>query len=557
MSDVKDILGLRGAKPLPTQKAPAKKDVNPLTKGLAREVRNLLGDRNGPGLGIALQAQQFKARRSRKSSWKLQKIRSSARRALIGKEEDDLEIFHWVKIHNVPDYRFAKWNKSLKMLQYTDAEYEKHLRDPKWSKAETDRLFSLCKQFDLRFLVIHDRFNPIIASIQLPPMTHITHEGFPWAAQAERVRPSAPPPPEASDTTQEAEVEEFQPCSSTPCDSQKRKKSRQTSKQETTSTTSQPHPTQVASSSSAMDIKELSPADTRRKRITRNCLKKKKRTNMEEQETQEYRSMEELKSRYYDCQKLLLQARCVADGGKEEDVSNHPIFQNIYDGEHDRIRREQMELLIKRTPEQEKEISSTILETRKLDQKIRRVRKQLDALKKNPRAALSMIQRAKKSSGGSGSSRRAILARKTEEVVSTRDGPRAPIPKECKVEDMFPPYEQGCQLSSIRPGVAPQLRGRVYKQLESELMALGFSYASARPFTVPTKKVCDLYDNLRLELVTLINLNKYLVDREKELERLKASIRAQNKTVPPPPSVGSKREHVGELTGSSSKRPRK
>eukprot|EP00954_Amorphochlora_amoebiformis_P004843 380612-Amorphochlora_amoeboformis.AAC.1 len=102
-----------------------------------------------------------------------------------------------------------------------------------------------------------------------------------------------------------------------------------------------------------------------------------------------------------------------------------------------------------------------------------------------------MIQRAKKSSGGSGSSRRAILARKTEEVVSTRDGPRAPIPKECKVEDMFPPYEQGigynlgaikhrpdydpngCQLSSIRPGVAPQLRGRVYKQLESELMALG------------------------------------------------------------------------------------
>eukprot|EP00954_Amorphochlora_amoebiformis_P014601 1141723-Amorphochlora_amoeboformis.AAC.1 len=308
MSDVKDILGLRGAKPLPTQKAPAKKDVNPLTKGLAREVRNLLGDRNGPGLGIALQAQQFKARRSSENTKlcsasldRFFKITSlilctAYLGRFLGKEEDDLEIFHWVKIHNVPDYRFAKWNKSLKMLQYTDAEYEKHLRDPKWSKAETDRLFSLCKQFDLRFLVIHDRFNPIIASIQLPPMTHITHEGFPWAAQAERVRPSAPPPPEASDTTQEAEVEEFQPCSSTPCDSQKRKKSRQTSKQETTSTTSQPHPTQVASSSSAMDIKELSPADTRRKRITRNCLKKKKRTNMEEQETQEYRSMEELKS---------------------------------------------------------------------------------------------------------------------------------------------------------------------------------------------------------------------------------------------------------------------
>ena len=30
----------------------------------------------------------------------------------------------------------------------------------KWSKEETDQLFDLCEQFDLRFIVIADRFNP-------------------------------------------------------------------------------------------------------------------------------------------------------------------------------------------------------------------------------------------------------------------------------------------------------------------------------------------------------------------------------------------------------------
>eukprot|EP00469_Lotharella_globosa_P000524 CAMPEP_0167802120 /NCGR_PEP_ID=MMETSP0111_2-20121227/18914_1 /TAXON_ID=91324 /ORGANISM="Lotharella globosa, Strain CCCM811" /LENGTH=172 /DNA_ID=CAMNT_0007698063 /DNA_START=53 /DNA_END=568 /DNA_ORIENTATION=- len=168
MSDVKDILGLSSIKPQPAAPKASKKAVDPRTKGLAREVRNLLDDENKGSLNIALEASSFKKRISRKTSWKLERIRSSARRGIIGKDHDDLEIFHWVKIHNMPDYRFAKWNKSLKMLQYTDAEYEKHLKDPHWSKAETDRLFELCRRFDLRFLVIHDRYNPILNPLRIP-----------------------------------------------------------------------------------------------------------------------------------------------------------------------------------------------------------------------------------------------------------------------------------------------------------------------------------------------------------------------------------------------------
>lgn len=33
---------------------------------------------------------------------------------------DDLQLKHWVKITGVPDYRYAKFNKQVKMLNYTD-----------------------------------------------------------------------------------------------------------------------------------------------------------------------------------------------------------------------------------------------------------------------------------------------------------------------------------------------------------------------------------------------------------------------------------------------------
>lgn len=44
------------------------------------------------------------------------------------------------------------------MLRYDDKEYKQLLTDPNWTRAETDLLMDLCDQFDLRFIVIHDRF---------------------------------------------------------------------------------------------------------------------------------------------------------------------------------------------------------------------------------------------------------------------------------------------------------------------------------------------------------------------------------------------------------------
>ncbi|KAF9620897.1 hypothetical protein IFM89_015294 [Coptis chinensis] len=88
------------------------------------------------------------------------------RKALLEKEKaprkDDLQLYHWVRVVNgVPptgDYSFAKYNKSVDVVKYTEEEYLMYLNDPAWTKEETDQLFDLCERFDLRFIVIADRF---------------------------------------------------------------------------------------------------------------------------------------------------------------------------------------------------------------------------------------------------------------------------------------------------------------------------------------------------------------------------------------------------------------
>ncbi|XP_022728293.1 SWR1-complex protein 4-like isoform X3 [Durio zibethinus] len=90
-----------------------------------------------------------------KITWQWLPFTSSARK-------DDLQLYHWARVVNgVPptgDYSFAKYNKSVDVIRYTDEEYEKYLTDPTWTKEETDQLFDFCERFDLRFIIIADRF---------------------------------------------------------------------------------------------------------------------------------------------------------------------------------------------------------------------------------------------------------------------------------------------------------------------------------------------------------------------------------------------------------------
>ncbi|KAL6339773.1 hypothetical protein AAG906_034859 [Vitis piasezkii] len=155
--DAKDILGLPKT-PLTApqeKKSRPQKDSQRKPDGISREVYALTGGL--APLMPAVDVSQLKRRpqSDEKVTWQWLPFTSSAR-------TDNLQLYHWVRVVNgVPptgDYSFAKYNKSVNVAKYTDEEYEKYLTDPTWTREETDQLFELCERFDLRFIVIADRF---------------------------------------------------------------------------------------------------------------------------------------------------------------------------------------------------------------------------------------------------------------------------------------------------------------------------------------------------------------------------------------------------------------
>ncbi|CAN1839769.1 SWR1-complex protein 4 [Linum perenne] len=152
--DAKDILGLPRT-PLPEKKSQPKKESNRKPDGISREVYALTGGLTP--LMPSLDSSHLKKPppSNEKITWQWLPFTNSARK-------DSLQLYHWGRVVNgVPptgDYSFAKYNKSVEAIKYTDEEYEQHLTDHSWTKQETDQLFDLCNQFDLRFVIIADRF---------------------------------------------------------------------------------------------------------------------------------------------------------------------------------------------------------------------------------------------------------------------------------------------------------------------------------------------------------------------------------------------------------------
>ena len=60
----------------------------------------------------------------------------------------------------IANYKFAAYNTQSNIYSYSTEEFLKYLRDDDWSREETDYLFELCHTYDLRFVVIHDRYDP-------------------------------------------------------------------------------------------------------------------------------------------------------------------------------------------------------------------------------------------------------------------------------------------------------------------------------------------------------------------------------------------------------------
>jgi len=108
----------------------------------------------------------------------------------------------------------------------------------------------------------------------------------------------------------------------------------------------------------------------------------------------------------------------------------------------------------------------------------------------------------------------------------------------------------GCVLRSALVSGPPPLQVRhLPKQLEAELTALGFK--PPRPLAAPTIQSCEHFDQLRADVVTLINFEAYVKKVEADRDALRA-------VATPTPSTARKKEKRTldtERTADKKRRP--
>ncbi|KNG84127.1 SWR1-complex protein 4 [Aspergillus nomiae NRRL 13137] len=178
-ADVRDMLDL----PAEGQPRPHKKQkvVEKRPEGITRELYALLGERAPP---IAINENRYKGRpkwmsKLRVRPWHMapftnearsdglvlrhwQRQSDTAKPALEGPETDGEEQKQDEGALQTPDqeYLFAKYNVKARVpRRYTDEEYNRHLKSDDWSRQETDYLMDLAEEYDLRWVIIADRYD--------------------------------------------------------------------------------------------------------------------------------------------------------------------------------------------------------------------------------------------------------------------------------------------------------------------------------------------------------------------------------------------------------------
>ncbi|KAL9602252.1 MAG: hypothetical protein Q9219_001976 [cf. Caloplaca sp. 3 TL-2023] len=181
-ADVRDMLGLTSdAQPKVRPPKKAKQEIKGRRPGgLEREIVALHGDRPAPPLVIneVVKYKEKPRRALRTRRWELTPFSNQARK-------DGLILKHWhwrddINTTTFPttpadsnaaseeqdervtkpaaDYLYAKYNVRVNKPIYSDEQYETKLRSENWTKDETDYLVDLAYEFDLRWVVVADRY---------------------------------------------------------------------------------------------------------------------------------------------------------------------------------------------------------------------------------------------------------------------------------------------------------------------------------------------------------------------------------------------------------------
>ncbi|KAL8695562.1 MAG: hypothetical protein Q9224_003353 [Gallowayella concinna] len=181
-ADVRDMLGLPtdGQPKIRPPKKVKQESKGKRPGGLEREIQSLHGDRPAPPLSInEVPKYKEKPKRTQRSRhWDLTPFSNEARK-------DGLILRHWgfrddvntsafpttpadsnaaseEQDERVPkptlNYQYAKYNVRVDRPVYTEEQYNAKMRSDQWTKDETDYLVDLAYEYDLRWIVIADRY---------------------------------------------------------------------------------------------------------------------------------------------------------------------------------------------------------------------------------------------------------------------------------------------------------------------------------------------------------------------------------------------------------------
>uniref|UniRef100_U5ET58 DNA methyltransferase 1-associated protein 1 n=1 Tax=Corethrella appendiculata TaxID=1370023 RepID=U5ET58_9DIPT len=172
MADVRDILDLDAPQAQELTKEALlnskkkivyeKKFTMKRPEGMHREVFALLynDNKDAPPLMPSDTGTGYKQAKARLG---MKKVRKWEWTPFTNPARNDAAVFHhWRRVTDpAKDYPFAKFNKQLNIPAYTLNEYNTMLKTnpTKWTKAQTDHLFDLAKRFDIRFIIMADRWD--------------------------------------------------------------------------------------------------------------------------------------------------------------------------------------------------------------------------------------------------------------------------------------------------------------------------------------------------------------------------------------------------------------
>lgn len=176
MTDIGDILGLNkngpnGARVIQSKAIPPKKNKqNNKRKKIPRLLYNLVGDQDhAAALVSSAPSQTFSKRRgggssargssmlrnNEKITWRWKPFSNSAR-----KDNDKVQLNHW-KRSDAPkdiDYQFTRFNEEVIVVAPMENETDEVVENDEWSVEDTMKLLAACHKYELRWPIIHDRW---------------------------------------------------------------------------------------------------------------------------------------------------------------------------------------------------------------------------------------------------------------------------------------------------------------------------------------------------------------------------------------------------------------